>query len=102
MVAILGGSCDQFLDSIAVPDPYIYTDSLGDTLKTLCTFWDPCFTALVDVINENWAYGAWPGQIAISDYPVLQWCYPGDSLIVVTDTSVVWWSWFGVSAAVVI
>ncbi|MBL0019411.1 MAG: hypothetical protein IPP17_24020 [Bacteroidetes bacterium] len=89
VVAILGGSCDQFLDSIAVPDPYIYTDSLGDTLKTLCTFWDPCFTALVDVINENWAYGAWPGQIAIADYPVLQWCYPGDSLIVVTDTSVV-------------
>jgi RHS repeat-associated protein len=91
VIAILDdhSPCEDFLDSIAVPDPYIYTDGVGDTLKTLCTFWDPCFTALVDVINENWAYGAYPGQIAIANYPVLQWCYPGDSLIVVTDTSVV-------------
>ena len=80
-------SCRNWLDSLAVADPYIYTDSLGDTLKVACTVFDPCFVGLVGLINGAWNYG-FAGNLPFAGSLVLENCFPGSLGVAVTSAGI--------------
>lgn len=84
---ILPASCDRFLDSLTVTDPYVYVDpTTGDSLRRECITWDPCLIALIDEINANWSPGAWPGTISLNNKSVLNYCYPtAEEIAIRTD-----------------
>ncbi|MEM7037634.1 MAG: hypothetical protein AAF570_11695, partial [Bacteroidota bacterium] len=79
-------TCAPQLDSIVTENPYTYTDQNGDSLKAECTVWDPCFVALVDLVNSSWNNG-FPNSIPLPT--ILQNCYPTGAEIVIQNNEVI-------------
>ncbi|MEM7039677.1 MAG: hypothetical protein AAF570_22070, partial [Bacteroidota bacterium] len=79
-------NCAPQLDSIATQNPYTYTDINGDSLKAECTVWDPCFTALVELVNSNWNNG-FPNSMTLP--VILQNCYPNGTEITIQGNGII-------------